>query len=65
LLVERKFGMMGGMGKYLVVPPLEPSPSQYDWPFPSMMEPGSPVMVILVPEISIGLNPASAVVPKV
>lgn len=50
---------------HLEVPPFEPWPSQYAWPFPSMMCPVAPVMVISVPAISIGLKVELFVVPKV
>jgi hypothetical protein len=55
-----------GKGKwYLEVPPFEPCPSQYAGPLPLITWPAAPVIVISVPEISIGLKLESLVVPKV
>lgn len=46
-------------------PPLEPWPSQYAAPLPSMTCPSTPVMVTLVPETTIGSKSLSAVSPNV
>lgn len=37
-------------------PPFDPNPSQYIWPPPSIIEPGAPVIVTLLPAIWRGLN---------
>jgi len=48
----------------LAPPPLDPWPSQYAGPLPSMTWPAAPVMVMSVPEITIGSKSSSAVVPN-
>lgn len=50
---------------YLATPPFDPRPSQYACPFPSITWPAAPVIVMSVPEISIGLKELDEVVPKV
>jgi len=49
----------------LGLPPLEPCPSQYAGPLPSITWPEAPVMRTFVPVISIGLKSLSAVEAKV
>lgn len=49
----------------LGTPPLEPRPSQYAWPLPSMTAPGLAVMVIPAPLMVIGLKLEEFVNPKV
>jgi hypothetical protein len=50
---------------HLATPPLDPRPSQYAGPLPSITCPGAPVMITSVPEIKIGSKSLSEVVAKV